>query len=227
MNVQNIEMIQEVAKALQELKNDVVFVGGTTVALYLNSETAGEIRPTDDVDVIIEIFSAAKYSALSEKLLGLKFSPDRSKNASICRWKYLGIIVDIMPLDEKVLGFSNKYYRSGFKHKEKLKLPNGTVIFILPLAYFLATKLEAFFNRGAKDPRFSKDLEDIVALLSEAKDFNAVFEFDDLVEIIRPLLETLFIDENVIEAMRGFLQSAVAGQFDLIKQRAKLIKNQK
>jgi len=36
----------------------------------------------------------------------------------------------------------------------------------------------------------------------------------------------LFKDENVIEAMRGFLQSAVAGQFDLIKQRAKLIKNQ-
>jgi len=182
MNVQNIEMIQEVAKALQELNNDVVFVGGTTVALYLNSETAGEIRPTDDVDVIIEIFSAAKYSALSEKLLGLKFSPDLSKNAPICRWKYLGIIVDIMPLDEKVLGFSNKYYKSGFKHKEELKLPNGTTIFILPLAYFLATKLEAFFNRGAKDPRFSKDLEDIVALLSEAKYFNAVFEFDDLVE---------------------------------------------
>ncbi len=226
MNVQNIEMIQEVAKALQELKNDVVFVGGTTVALYLNSETAGEIRPTDDVDVIIEIFSAAKYSALSEKLLGLKFSPDLSKNAPICRWKYLGIIVDIMPLDEKVLGFSNKYYKSGFKHKEELKLPDGTVIFILPLAYFLATKLEAFFNRGAKDPRFSKDLEDIVALLSEAKNFNAVFEFDDLVEKIRPLLATLFKDETVIEAMRGFLQSAVAGQFDLIKKRAKLIKNQ-
>ena len=217
-------MIQEVAKALQELNNDVVFVGGSTVALYLNLDTADEIRPTDDVDVIIEIYSAAKYSAFSEKLLALKFSPDQSKNAPICRWKYLGIIVDIMPLDEKVLGFSNKYYKSGFKHKEVLKLPNGQTIFILPLAYFLATKLEAFYNRGAKDPRFSKDLEDIVALLSESQNFNAVFDYDDLVEIIRPLMATLFNNENIVEAMRSFLQSAVAGQFDLIKQRAKLIK---
>ena len=224
MNVHNIEMIQEVAKALQELNNDVVLVGGSTVALYLNLDTADEIRPTDDVDVIIEIFSAAKYSAFSEKLLALKFSPDQSKNAPICRWKYLGIIVDIMPLDEKVLGFSNKYYKSGFKHKEVLKLTNGQTIFILPLAYFLATKLEAFYNRGAKDPRFSKDLEDIVALLSESQNFNAVFDYDDLVEIIRPLLATLFNNENIVEAMRSFLQSAVAGQFDLIKQRAKLIK---
>jgi predicted nucleotidyltransferase len=224
MNVHNIEMIQEVAKALQELNNDVVFVGGSTVALYLNLDTADEIRPTDDVDVIIEIFSAAKYSAFSEKLLALKFSPDQSKNAPICRWKYLGIIVDIMPLDEKVLGFSNKYYKSGFKHKEVLKLPNGQTIFILPLAYFLATKLEAFYNRGAKDPRFSKDLEDIVALLSESQNFNAVFDYDNLVEVIRPLLATLFNNENIIEAMRSFLQSAVAGQFDLIKQRAKLKK---
>ena len=105
-----------------------------------------------------------------------------------------------------------------------MKLTNGQTIFILPLAYFLATKLEAFYNRGAKDPRFSKDLEDIVALLSESQNFNAVFDYDDLVEIIRPLLATLFNNENIVEAMRSFLQSAVAGQFDLIKQRAKLIK---
>lgn len=219
-------MIQEVAKALQDLNKDVVFVGGSTVALYLNLDTADEIRPTDDVDVIIEIYSAAKYSALSEKLLALKFSPDLSKDAPVCRWKYLGIIVDIMPLEEKVLGFSNKFYKSGFKQKEELKLPDGQTIFILPLAYFLATKLEAFYNRGAKDPRFSKDLEDIVALLSESKDFNAVFNDDDLVETIRTMLATLFNDENIIEAMRGFLQSSVAGQFDLIKQRAKLTKKQ-
>ena len=224
MKGQNIEMIQEVAKALQEVNKDVVFVGGSTVALYLNLATANEIRPTDDVDVIIEIFSAAQYSVFSKKLLGLKFSPDLTKDAPICRWKYLGITVDVMPLDEKVLGFSNKFYKSGFKHKEELKLPNGQTIYILPLAYFLASKLEAFYNRGAKDPRFSKDLEDIVALLSEPKKFQTVFEYDDLVEVIRPLLAKLFNEDNITEAMRGFLQSATVGQFDLIKQRAKLIK---
>ncbi len=227
MNVFNIEMIQEVAIALKELNKEVVFVGGSAVALYLNPNTAEEIRPTDDVDVIIEIFSAAQYSALSEKLIALKFSPDTSKNAPICRWKYLAITVDVMPLDEKVLGFSNNFYKIGFKHKEELDLPSGQKIFILPYAYFLATKLEAFFNRGVKDPRFSKDLEDIVALLSEPKKFDAVFEHENLVKILRSQFYKLFKDENIVEAMRGFLQSTVAGQFDLIKQRAKLIKVKK
>ena len=86
MNIINIEMIQEVAKALDKLSEDIVFVGGATVALYLNLDTTDEIRPTEDVDIIIELASAAKYSVFSEKLLALKFSPDQSKNAPMCRW---------------------------------------------------------------------------------------------------------------------------------------------
>ena len=217
-------MIQEVATALKQLNQEVVFVGGSTVALYLDPETSTDIRPTDDVDLIIEVLTAAKYSALSEKLMKLRFTPDRKINAPICRWKYLGITVDIMPLDESILGFSNKYYKTGFLYKEEFVLPNGEKIFILPFAYFLATKLEAYFNRGVNDPRFSKDLEDIVTLLSDVKDFQTIFSHEEILENLRSLLKSLLDDEKAIEAMRAFMQNSIPGQFDILVERAKLIK---
>ena len=75
----------------------------------------------------------AKYQRLSDKLLEMKFTPDQVVGAPICRWKYLGIIVDIMSLDENILGFSNKYYKEGFKFKENYQLPNRKEIQILPI----------------------------------------------------------------------------------------------
>lgn len=44
---QNIIRIKAVYNALEELENDVVFVGGATVALYAD-RPASEVRPTDD-----------------------------------------------------------------------------------------------------------------------------------------------------------------------------------
>lgn len=42
--------------ALQELRDQVVFVGGSTVSLYADRPVL-EIRPTDDIDVIVEILN--------------------------------------------------------------------------------------------------------------------------------------------------------------------------
>ncbi len=40
--------------ALEELADEVVFVGGATVALYAD-RPSGEARPTDDVDILVEL----------------------------------------------------------------------------------------------------------------------------------------------------------------------------
>ena len=63
-----VEMIQVVAKALQDLKEDVVFIGGATVVLYLDKESPFEVRPTDDVDCVIELATRSQYYKLEEKL---------------------------------------------------------------------------------------------------------------------------------------------------------------
>ena len=46
--------IKVVYDALEELANEVVFVGGATVALYAD-RPSGEARPTDDVDILVEL----------------------------------------------------------------------------------------------------------------------------------------------------------------------------
>ena len=55
-------------------------------------------------------------------------------------------------------------------NSSKKKNIEGQLIRILPLAYFLATKFSAFHGRGAKDPRTSKDFEDISYILDNRVD---------------------------------------------------------
>ena len=216
----NIEMIQIVAQAFKNFEESVVFVGGATVSLYLNLDVAEEVRPTEDVDVIVEITSTIEYSKLSEKLLKLKFNPDTSKGAPICRWKYLGITVDIMPVDKNILGFSNIYYKDAFNVYKTVNLPNGGSINILPLPYFLLTKLEAFQNRGIDDPRFSKDLEDIIAILNNGKDLGEIDLYPEIKDQLISKLKALFENKSCLEAIRGFLSSSE--ELDILRGRLKI-----
>ena len=55
-NHTNIVRIKAVNNALQELRDYVVFVGGATISLYAD-RPIHEVRPTDDIDVIVEILN--------------------------------------------------------------------------------------------------------------------------------------------------------------------------
>ncbi len=59
---------------------------------------------------------------------------------------------------------ANSWFKEGFEHIEIVTLKKTTAIRILPVAYFLSTKFEAFHSRG-KDPRTSHDLEDIIFVM--------------------------------------------------------------
>ncbi len=158
-------MIEIVAQGLGDLLKHVVFVGGATAGLYIDDPVVPEVRPTDDVDCMIEISTRLDYFHLEEHLRKNRFTHASSSGDPICRWKYLGITVDIMPTDEAILGFSNKWYKSGHIHREAIPLPSGQIIQVLPAPFFLATKMEAFLGRGQDDLRTSTDFEDIVAVL--------------------------------------------------------------
>jgi hypothetical protein len=64
---ENITRIKAVHYALEELAKDVVFVGGATVSLY-STRPETETRPTDDVDVVIELLHYRNYAVLEERL---------------------------------------------------------------------------------------------------------------------------------------------------------------
>lgn len=164
-------MLAVVARGLRELKERVVFIGGATVDMYITSSAGDPLRATDDVDCVIAITSRVAFAQLEEKLRSLGFThPMDDPKAPICRWRFSGILVDVMPIDAGVLGFSNRWYPEGVEHAEKRNLPDGQEVSIFTLPYFLASKIEAFLGRGKDDFYGSQDIEDIVAVIDGAED---------------------------------------------------------
>jgi hypothetical protein len=62
----NIEMVETVAAGLEELIQDVVFVGGAVAELYATLPAAEEIRPTEDVDVAVEVLSRRGFNKIEK-----------------------------------------------------------------------------------------------------------------------------------------------------------------
>ena len=172
MPLNNLEMIQQVAHGLGGLKNDVVFVGGSVAELYAENPELSDIRPTLDVDCVVEISSYKGYGELEIELRRLGFRNDRTPNAPLCRWIYQDIIVDVMPDDPDIIGFSNRWYHAGIANKIERVLPDNTRIFIFSVEYYAATKFEAMNSRGGNNLRTSHDFEDIIYIFDNCTDFS-------------------------------------------------------
>lgn len=173
----NISRIKEVKSALEPLKDNIVFVGGATVSLYAE-RMAEEVRPTKDVDILVEIWSRWDFADLEERVRQLGFVNDM--NAKFLGRYILGdIIVDLMPTSLEILVFANKWYEEGFKASVDFEIDKTTTIKILSPEYFIATKIEAFKNRGRGDGRLSRDFEDLVFLLDNRDSiWNEIKEAD-------------------------------------------------
>jgi hypothetical protein len=142
-----------------------VFVGGCATALLITDKAAADVRPTLDVDAIAEITSYAEYAEFSERLRKLGFQEDIRGGAPLCRWRQETTTLDVMPLDAKILGFSNTWYRPAMDHAEDRELGQGLKIRLVAPVYFCASKLEAFAGRGKNDFAGSRDLEDLIAVV--------------------------------------------------------------
>lgn len=158
----NRATLAQIASALKELKNQMIFVGGAVVILYVEDEPVEEVRQTDDVDITINLVNYAAWVQMQERLAELGFSPD-PKGHTICSYLYKGISIDIMPSEDGPIGPANKWYKVGFENLWTKEV-EGQSIRILSAPCFLATKFEAFKDRG-KDYRTSHDFEDIIYVL--------------------------------------------------------------
>jgi hypothetical protein len=152
------------AARLRPLLPEIVFVGGCTTGLLITDPAASPVRATDDVDVIVEIASYAEYARFSKRLRRLGFFEDSSEGAPICRWLSDHMKLDVMPTDETILGFSNRWYRPAIEAAAIVAL-DGFELRVVTTPYFIATKLEAFRGRGKGDFYASSDLEDIITVL--------------------------------------------------------------
>lgn len=159
----NLHIVAELAKALKELRERMVFVGGAVISLYTDDEAAEEIRPTADVDMTIQLAGFSDWVKMQERLAELKFSPDPNGHA-ICSYTYKGIAVDILPAEGSAVGETNSWYKPGFNSLKEVEIED-VKIRILSAPYFLATKFEAFHGRGNNEYRTSHDFEDIIYVI--------------------------------------------------------------
>jgi hypothetical protein len=172
------------------------------------------VRHTDDVDCIIEVVGPSGLSQLEVKLRSLGFV-HHPTSAVLCRWLFEGITVDIMPTLGTTLGFTNRWYALGWPRREPQTLPKGQTVYILPFAYFFATKLEAFCSRGCDDWAQSKDLEDLVAVLDgRTSALTDLLAADDVVfTYIRAKFALLTQNEQkIVDAIHGHLLPGDAHQ---------------
>lgn len=195
----NITRIKAVSNALAKLETPVAFVGGATVSLYADIDFREKARPTDDVDVVLELLAYKNYAAVEEQLRSIGFINDMYSKV-ICRYKYQGLIVDIMPTDEKVLGFSNKWYAPGFKQAIDFEIDKQHSVKIFPVTYFIASKVEAFKSRGKNDGRTSSDFEDIVFVLNNRNTiWKELLEADKAVKLYLKDEFTILLSGNYID----------------------------
>lgn len=209
---QAIDRVVEVAKLLGPLADQCVFVGGAATGLLLTDPAIPNVRPTLDVDVIVELTTKAELYKLEERLRAQGFAEDIDSGV-ICRWRHDPIILDVMPTDPKILGFANRWYPNAVQHAHERSIDNVRIRFVSP-PYFLATKLEAFHGRGNGDYMLSHDLEDLIAVLDGRIEIvDDISEADE--EVQRYLTDqfvALLANEDFLDALPGHLPGDPASQ---------------
>ncbi len=209
---QSLVRIKAIATLLGELNKEVVFVGGATVALYVPEPAASETRPTDDVDIVVEIATYADYTQIEKQLLACGFQQD-VYSPVICRYKVQGIIVDVMTTIN-ILGFSNRWYPEGFKTAIEIGIDQQTIIKIFSVGYFIASKIEAFRSRGNGDYRLSTDFEDIVYIFENRKTIQEDLETTNgaLRVYLQGQFRIFLADKNIEEGISAHLTPRFAAQ---------------
>jgi len=201
----NIGAIQTIARALGELNEQVIYVGGATVGLYINDPAADDVRPTKDVDISLSIATIAELEKIREELIRKKFIQTAEDNV-ICRFRYTDVKVDIM--NTKAIGWApaNPWFAPGFALRERVKIEEQ-IIQILPLPYFLATKFSAYHDRGGNEPRTSHDFEDIVYVLENRTDIveKIIAASEDVKPFLKSEFESILKDRAKHEAILGNL----------------------
>jgi predicted nucleotidyltransferase len=216
------ELLELAVEILGPIVDEVTFVGGATVHLWLTEPAAPPVRATDDVDVICDITSYGAYQTLAERLRerGLEEVMDEQV---ICRWRHTetGLAIDVMPTAEDVLGFSNPWYELGIETAIERELPSGARIRAVAPPVMVATKLAAWLGRGQDDVLTSLDVHDIVVLVDGRPEL--IDELANQKEDLRVYVAQELASLTEEEYFPYVVQSAVAGYGDVAADRAAIV----
>jgi predicted nucleotidyltransferase len=218
------KVIEKIAIALAELNDQVIYVGGATVGLYVNDPAADDVRPTKDVDISLSIATVVELERIRVDLNKKGFI-QTAEDEIICRFRYGDIKVDVM--NTKAIGWApaNPWFAPGFNLKIVLTIESQNIQ-ILPLSYFLATKFSAYNSRGNNEPRTSHDFEDIVYILDNRIDLTdeIINAPNDVKQFLKIEFEKIVNERVKQEAILGNLYYANRDKrFEKIIQKLNII----
>ncbi len=222
----NIELLIQIAAALGDLRERLVFVGGCATALLITDPAAAPVRATEDVDTIVAIASTPEYHQLGEALHARGFSQPLEQSDPPFRWTFAGMKLDVMPIDQAVLGFSNRWYESAMQTAVTATLREGLSIRLVTATCFVATKLVAFLDRGKGDYLESHDLEDVLSVVDGRPALVDEFERAaiELREYVAGVFARLLADEDFINALPGMvIEGSPADRSPVVLQRLRAI----
>ncbi len=214
--------LEVAAAVLGPLLDEVVFVGGATVHLWITDPGAPPVRATDDVDVICEVTSRTAYYRLGDRLRdrGLREAVD---DPVICRWRSAEprLTIDVMPTDPEILGFSNRWYGQTIATAATVTLDSGATLKAATPALLAATKLCAWLGRGNGDLLRSLDIHDLLTLV------NGRLELIDELEAAPPEIRAYVGEElRAVRAEPYFdyaVESALSGYGQAADERVQLV----
>lgn len=222
----NIELLIRIAEALGDLRERLVFVGGCATALLITDPAAAPVRATEDVDTIVAIVSKREYQQLGKALRARGFSQPLEQGDPPFRWTIAGMKLDVMPIDQAVLGFSNRWYEPAMQTAVTVSLQEGLSIRLVAATYFVATKLAAFLDRGKGDYLESHDLEDVLSVVDGRPALVDEFERAEieLRAYVAGVFARLLADQDFVNALPGMvIEGSPANRSPVVLQRLRAI----
>lgn len=156
------------------------------MSLYVTDVGAEQPRPTVDIDISVQVSTYSEMDQLREKLATKKIHPAPTESV-MYRYSYKGILIDFIPFEATPLGPTNRWLKPGFEKAYPITIGEASIK-ILPVSLFIATKWEAYKNRGS-DPRMSHDFEDIVYVIDN--NLNLVNDVVEAESNVKRFLKTM------------------------------------
>lgn len=207
VNDPNLPSLRHIAKALGNLREQVVFVGGAVAGLLVTDPLAGSVRATRDVDAVVNA-SRGIFHRIEEAVASCGFARDASSEV-ICRWvhKESGVLFDLMPVQPEVLGFSNRWYPYAVQTAVRVDLGEGLTIRLVSAVAFVATKLEAFASRGRSDFLSSHDLEDVLNIVDGREELTEemVIAPAELRQAVAAAFTRLLTNQDFLNVLPGLI----------------------
>jgi len=156
-----------VARALGDLTEELVFIGGAVAPLLQTRPPFPRARPTRDVDATTAFRSYRDLERLHGQLSAAGFRQDPAAPGHLHRWvSPAGDWLDLVPAGDHPGGSGQRWDWLAVETSEHADLGDGVVVRHASGPAWLALKWAAYLDRGRDDPYGSHDLEDFLALIA-------------------------------------------------------------